>query len=211
MRTGILGTGHVARALAHGWRRAGHDVLLGSRHPARRADLGLPVAGLRETAEHAEVLVNATPGTVSVALLRSVGAAALAGTPLLDVGVGLSEDHTELTHPNSSLGEEIQAAFPRTPVVKTLCTMDAGVMAAPGGLDGPSTVFLSGDDAGAKRTVGRLLTDLGWPAASQLDLGGIATARGQEHYALLFLGIAGGLGAYGFNINVVTRASGAPR
>ncbi|CAM5659747.1 oxidoreductase [Streptomyces purpurascens] len=75
----------------------------------------------------------------------------------------------------------------------------------PGDLDGPSTVFLSGDDAEAKRTTGRLLTDLGWPPSSQLDIGGIRTARGQEHFALLFMGIAGGLGSHTFNINVVAR------
>jgi predicted dinucleotide-binding enzyme len=207
MRIGLLGTGNVARALGHGWRAAGHDVLLGSRNPKERTDLGLPVAGLSETAAHAEVLVNATPGTVSVELLHSIGAPALAGILLIDVGVGLSDDYTELSHPNSSLGEQIQEAFPLTPVVKTLCTMDATVMIAPNDLEGASTVFLSGDDAEAKRTTGRLLTDLGWALSSQLDIGGIRTARGQEHFALLFMGIAGGVGAHMFNIKVVTRAA----
>ncbi|MFE7446205.1 NADPH-dependent F420 reductase [Streptomyces chartreusis] len=207
MRIGLLGTGNVARALAQGWRAAGHDVLLGSRKPEERTELGLPVAGLSATAAHAEVLVNATPGTVSVELLHSIGASALAGKPLIDIGVGLTDDYTELSHPNSSLAELIQEAFPRTPVVKTLCTMDSTVMIAPHSLDGPSTVFLSDDDAEAKRTTGRLLTDLGWPESSQLDLGGITTARGQEHFALLFMGIANGLGAHAFNIKVVTRAA----
>ncbi|MGW5474090.1 NADPH-dependent F420 reductase [Streptomyces chartreusis] len=208
MRIGLLGTGNVARALAQGWRAAGHDVLLGSRKPEERTELGLPVADLSATAAHAEVLVNATPGTASVELLHSIGASALAGKPLIDIGVGLTDDYTELSHPNSSLAELIQEAFPRTPVVKTLCTMDSTVMIAPDGLDGPSTVFLSGDDAEAKRTTGRLLTDLGWPESYQLDLGGITTARGQEHFALLFMGIANGLGAHAFNIKVVTRAGG---
>ncbi|MFF8352531.1 NADPH-dependent F420 reductase [Streptomyces chartreusis] len=207
MRIGLLGTGNVARALAQGWRAAGHDVLLGSRKPEERTELGLPVADLSATAAHADVLVNATPGTVSVELLHSIGASALAGKPLIDIGVGLTDDYTELSHPNSSLAELIQEAFPRTPVVKTLCTMDSTVMIAPDSLDGPSTVFLSGDDAEAKRTAGRLLTDLGWPESSQLDIGGITTARGQEHFALLFMGIADGLGAHAFNIKVVTRTA----
>lgn len=50
--------------------------------------------------------------------------------------------------------------------------------------------------------------DLGWPPSFQLDIGGINTARGQEHFALLFMGIAGGLSAHAFNINVVARAVG---
>ncbi len=151
--------------------------------------------------------MNATPGNVSVELLRSIGASALAGKVLIDVGVGLTDDYSELSHPNSSLGEQIQEAFPLTPVVKMLCTMDSTAMTAPGSLEGPSTVFLSGNDAAAKRTAGRLLTDLGWPPSSQLDIGGITTARGQEHFALLFMGIAGGLGSHTFNIKVVPLAA----
>ncbi|CAM5702472.1 hypothetical protein SMICM304S_00119 [Streptomyces microflavus] len=163
------------------------------------------VAGFAATYFAHARLVNATPGGVSVALLHSIGAPALAGTLLIDVGVGLSDDFTELTHPNSSLGELIQEAFPLTPVVKTLCTMDSTTMTAPGELTEPGTVFLSGDDIEAKRTTGHLLTDLGWPPSSQLDIGGITTARGQEHFAFLFMGIAGGVGSHTFNIKVVTR------
>ncbi|MBT2442863.1 NAD(P)-binding domain-containing protein [Streptomyces sp. ISL-36] len=207
MRIGILGTGNVAQALAAGWSAAGHEVVLGSRQPQERKELDFTVAGLGETVTHAEVVVNATPGTVSVDLLASIGAPALAGKTLIDVGVGLSDDYTELAHPNSSLGEQIQAAFPETPVVKTLCTMDATVMVRPGGLDGASTVFLSGDSAAAKRTTAGLLGDLGWPTSSQLDIGGITTARGQEHFALLFMGIAGGLKSVTFNIDVVTDST----
>ncbi|WP_259305379.1 NADPH-dependent F420 reductase [Streptomyces koyangensis] len=160
MRIGLLGTGNVGRALATGWRAAGHDVLLGSRQPGERGDLGLPVAGLAETAAHAQVLVNATPGGASVDLLCSLGAGALAGLPLIDVG--LSDDFTALAHPNSSPGEQIQEAFPRTPVVKTLCTMDSTAMvAARDGLTGaprglrPQPVENLGGSAGRQAGAGR--------------------------------------------------------
>ncbi|MEW1925565.1 NAD(P)-binding domain-containing protein [Streptomyces sp. NPDC088360] len=206
MRIGLLGTGHVARALASGWEAAGHDVVLGSRDPKERGDAEelqrFTVVGLVEAAAHGEVLVNATPGTESVGLLKGIGAAALAGKALVDVGVGFTEG-MELSHPNYSLSEEIQAAFPETPVVKTLVTMDSVVMTNPGSLEEPGMVFLSGDDAAAKQTVRRLLGDLGWPDASQLDLGGIGTARGQEHAALLFIGVGDALGTYGFGFKVV--------
>lgn len=80
-------------------------------------------------------------------------------------------------------------------------------MADPGRLDEPGTLFPSGDDPGAKRTVAGLLGGLGRPEGSLLDLGGIATARGQEHFALLFLGLAGALGTHEFNVRVVPPAS----
>ncbi|MWA12094.1 NADPH-dependent F420 reductase [Streptomyces sp. BA2] len=206
MRIGLFGTGNVARALATGWRGAGHDVVLGSRSPEERGGAealgGFAVVGLGEAAAHGEVLVNATPGTESVGLLKGIGAAALAGKVLVDVGVGFTEN-MELSHPNYSLSEEIQAAFPETPVVKTLVTMDSVVMTNPGSLEEPGMVFLSGDDAAAKRTTRQLLSDLGWPDAAQLDLGGIGTARGQEHAALLFIGVGDSLGTYGFGFKVV--------
>lgn len=206
MRIGILGTGNVARALAAGWEDAGHAVLLGSRRPQDRTDTGHAVAGWSEAAAHGEVLVNATPGTESLAVLEAVGSAALAGRVLVDVGIGFTADGA-LAHPDACLGELIQQAFPATPVVKTLCTMTASVMRDPGGLEAPSTVFLSGDDVEAKAVTGRLLRDLGWPDSARLDLGGIETARGQEHFALLFLGIAGALGTHTFNITVVPGAA----
>ncbi|WP_406390656.1 NADPH-dependent F420 reductase [Streptomyces sp. NBC_00887] len=213
MRIGILGTGHVGRALAMGWARAGHDVVLGSRRPddaQLRSELAsavgddIPVVDTAAAVAGAEVLVNATPGTASVALLGGVGAPALAGKVLIDVAVGFGEDNT-LSHPVESLGEEIQRTFPDLRVVKTLCTVDARLMVAPDSVEGPSTLFLSGDDAEAKVTAGALLNDLGWPSESLLDLGGITTARGQEHYSLLFMGIAEALGSYGFGVRVVRQ------
>ncbi|RKN12018.1 NADPH-dependent F420 reductase [Streptomyces radicis] len=205
MRIGILGTGNVARALATGWAAAGHEVVLGSRRPGDRRSLPAPVAGLTGTAERSEVVVNATPGTASLDVLAGIGPGPLAGKPLIDIGVGFTDDGA-LAHRDVSLGELIQRALPETAVVKTLATVDAEVMRAPGVVAGPSTVFLSGDDAAAKETVGGLLGDLGWPPAARLDLGGIATALGQEFYATLFIGIAGALGTHVFNINVIPRA-----
>lgn len=153
------------------------------------------------------MLVNATPGTASMDVMNEIGAAALAGKVLVDIGVGFTEGMA-LSHPNYSLSEEIQEAFPGTAVVKTLVTVDSVVMKDPGSLEEPSTIFLSGDDAAAKLTTRQLLTDLGWPDSSQLDLGGIGTARGQEHFALLFMGVAESIGSYAFGIKVVPPRAG---
>ncbi|MFI0978097.1 NADPH-dependent F420 reductase [Streptomyces sp. NPDC021093] len=204
MRIGILGTGNVARTIATELVDTGHDVLLGSREPDGRTGPGLTFVTHAKAVAHGEVIVNATPGDVSLPLLRRIGADALADKVLLDIAIGFNEDWT-LTHPGTSLGELIQEEFPYTHVVKTLCTMDSTAMVNPTGLEGPSTVFLSGDDWAAKQTVGQLLGDLGWPESYQLDLGGIRTARGQEHYALLFIGIALTTGSFGFNIKVVPQ------
>ncbi|MEU9338997.1 NAD(P)-binding domain-containing protein [Streptomyces sp. NPDC048290] len=204
LRVGVLGTGNVARALAPGWIAAGHDVLLGSRTPAaRKPEWGdLPVASLPDTAAHAEVLVNVTPGTESVTVLGGLDPADLSGKVLMDIAVGFTPEG-RLSHLEESLGEEIQRTFPRLRVVKTFTTVDCAVMADPALLTGPSTQFLSGDDPDAKRVVARLMTDLGWPEEALLDLGGIGAAAGQEHVAYLFVAIARSLGDYRFSLRVV--------
>jgi 8-hydroxy-5-deazaflavin:NADPH oxidoreductase len=68
---------------------------------------------------------------------------------------------------------------------------------------GPGSSRLSGDDDTAKATVAGLLRDLGWADDAVTDLGGIATARGTEHYFLLFAALMRATGAP-FNIRVVT-------
>jgi predicted dinucleotide-binding enzyme len=75
-------------------------------------------------------------------------------------------------------------------------------MTGPGKLP-PSSVFVSGNDAGAKATVVGLLADLGWPEGSIVDLGGIESARGPEHYFLMFAAIMQSLRSPQFNIRLV--------
>ncbi len=99
------------------------------------------------------------------------------------------------------MAEQIQRAHPAARVVKTLNTMNASVMADPGRLGEPSTVFVSGDDADAKAVVTELLESLGH--TDVLDLGGLETARGAEMYVALWIRTWQSLGTLDFNIRVV--------
>ena len=74
-------------------------------------------------------------------------------------------------------------------------------MARPDRLPEPTTVFVSGDDAEAKRLVTGLLTELGH--RDVLDLGGIETSRGVEMWLPLWLRVMGALGTAEFNLKVV--------
>jgi 8-hydroxy-5-deazaflavin:NADPH oxidoreductase len=202
MKIGILGTGNVARTLARRWLAAGHQVTFGSRDPAATGDLGAPVASLSDAVAGNDVAVNATPGSASLALAEGIGAAAFAGKVVIDVANAATPSF-ELVYPNSSLAEKLQAALPEARVVKTLNTAAMTVMTEPASLP-PSSVFVSGDDAGAKATVTSLLTDFGWPEESIVDLGGIASARGPEHYLLMFGALMQSLRNPTFNIRLVT-------
>ncbi|GGJ97548.1 hypothetical protein GCM10011583_31380 [Streptomyces camponoticapitis] len=188
----VLGSGNVARALAGPWLDAGHKVLVGSRDPRRtEADRPLPgvhVTGLPDAARAADLVVNALPGRACLELLSSL-APHLAGKVLVDVANAVETDAqgfaSAVLHPGGSLAEEIQRALPAVRVVKTLNTAHVSVMAAPRTLATPPSAFLSGDDSDARRTVGALLTDLGWPREWIVDLGDLRTARAPEAFLLL--------------------------
>ena len=199
MHIGVLGTGRVARTIAAAWSRSGHQLSLGSRDPASKS-LGVPVRSLAEVVAAADVIVNATPGAASLVTLSAVGADAFAGKVLIDVA-NANTPAFELVYPNSSLGEQLQAALPGARVVKTMNTAAMTILTDPSSL-APTSVFLSGDDAAAKTTVAGLLHDLGWADDAIVDLGGIATARGVEHYFLLFAALMQ-TGGPNFNIRVV--------
>lgn len=202
MDIAVLGTGNVGSALGNGLSGAGHNVVFGSRAPEDKAGFSIPVKTLAEAVRSAGVIVNALPGATAVATLREIGADTLAGKVLIDVANALTESF-ELVYPNASLGAMLQAEFPATTVVKTLNTVSAAVMANPGAID-PVTVFLSGNDAEAKKLVSGLLTDLGWTAESQFDLGDISSARSTEHYIFLSISILTTLGTTSYGIKVVS-------
>ena len=83
----------------------------------------------------------------------------------------------ELTNSNS-LGEEVQKILPLANVVKTLDTVNCQIMVNPNKLSGQQTMFISGNNSEAKKTVGELLEKFGW--SEIIDLGDITGARSTE-------------------------------
>jgi predicted dinucleotide-binding enzyme len=200
MKIAVLGTGTVGRTVAGKLREVGHDVTVGSRTAAEDA------VTFTDAAAGAELIFNCTAGTASLEALEAAGADNLEGKPLLDVANPL--DFSQGMPPSlsivntESLGERIQAAFPGARVVKTLNTVNAGLMVDPDSVPGEHVVFVCGDDDGAKATATELLGELGWPRERVIDLGGIAEARGTEMYLPLWLRLMGALGTAQFNIAI---------
>ena len=163
MRIAILGTGRVAQTLGAGLLGAGHDVVLGSAPTAgNRTGLPAPVLASADAVVGADVVVDALQGVDTIPLLESIGADILDGTVLWDIANAANPDFS-LAIPDDSLGRRIQAAFPGVKVVKAANNVAAVVIADPSTLPAPTTLFLSGDDPGAKDVVSGLLIDLGWP------------------------------------------------
>ena len=205
MKIGVLGTGMVGKAIASKLVALGHEVMMGSRtadNPntqawANTAGPGGRVGTFADAAAFAELVFNCTQGTGSLAALRAAGAANLDGKVVIDVANVLTPEGPG----RESLGEQIQKAFPHARIVKTLNTMNCDLMVDPDGLPGSHTVFLSGNDPGAKQTVRDLLESFGWK--DTIDLGEISTSRATEGYVTLWMSLWKQLGTLTFNISVV--------
>jgi predicted dinucleotide-binding enzyme len=205
----ILGSGRVGTALATALSLAGRQVVVGTREPDRlRASWAGPaieVTDVRDAIDRSDVVINATPGDTSVERLTA-RADELSGKTLIDVSNATTRGDDGmpggLVYEGSSVGELLQAALPRTAVVKTLNTMLFSAMASPGTLASAPTVFLSGDDSEAKDRARDILSALGWDERWMMDLGGIQTARGTEAFALLVPSLLGTLGFAPFALSI---------
>ncbi|MGL4174025.1 MAG: NADPH-dependent F420 reductase [Actinomycetota bacterium] len=224
MRYAVLGTGMVGRTIAAALVRTGHHATMGTRDPEvtrARTEPGndgvvfadwsqensnVPLVAYSVAAAGVDGVINATSGTSSLAALDAVGADHLAGKVIIDIAnpLDFSAGMPPSLNPvnTDSLGEQIQHRFPNAHVVKTLNTMTAGVMVEPSRVPGTHTVFVSGDDAAAKRQVTELLSDFGWPVESVFDLGGIETARGTEMLLPVWLRTWQALGHADFNFHI---------
>lgn len=200
MKLGILGTGHVAQLLATAWKKAGHDITLGSRNPGSKS-LAFPVKTLVETVRGADIIVNAIVGSAALETISSINADTFTGKTVVDVSNALTETFS-LIYPNASLAEKLQEALPNANVVKSMNTASMTLITNPSRI-GPSSVFLSGNSAEAKSETAGLLREMGWTDDEIVDLGGIESARAAEAYLLMFAAIASAMKTEAVNVRVI--------
>ena len=215
MKVGVLGTGRVGKAIGTKLAGLGHDVMMGSRSADNpeatawaRGQGGTAAHGtFADAAAFGELLVNATAGGASLAVLESAGAENLAGKVLIDIGNPLDFSKgmpPSLTLSNTdSLAEQIQRAFPEARVVKAFNTMTAQVMVEPSAVPGSHNVFVCGNSEDARAVTVELLRTLGWPAEDILDLGDLSAARGLEMVLPLWVRLMSVQGTPLFNFKVV--------
>jgi predicted dinucleotide-binding enzyme len=214
MRFGIFGTGMVGETIGAALVARGHEVRLGSRTANNeKAVAWTGKAGARashgtfaDAAAFGEILFNCTAGHGSVEAIGTCRAEDLRGKVMIDVSNPLDFSKgmppTLFVGNDDSLAERIQRAFPELKVVKSLNTVNAHVMVDAGRVPGEHAMFVSGDDAAARDTVKRLLTEqFGWKQI--LDLGGLSGARAQEAWLHMWLRLWGVLKTPDFNIAVV--------
>jgi len=218
MKIAVLGTGGVGNTIGSRLIELGHTVMMGSRtanndkalafvakHGNNKAFAGT----FADAAKYGSLVFNCTLGMESLNILNMAGAANLNEKVLIDVSNPL--DFSKGMPPTlgvcntTSLGEEIQKAFPKVKVVKTLNTMWCGLMVNPNLLnEGEHTVFMCGDDEGAKAAAKTVLYSFGWKEHNVMDLGDITAARGTEMLLPVWLRIYGAKKTGTFNFKVIS-------
>jgi predicted dinucleotide-binding enzyme len=196
MNIGVLGSGTVGKTLAAGFLKHGHPVMLGTRDPAKadvrewvRQNPGASAGAFDRTAKFGELLVLATLGRAAEEALELAGPANLAGKTLMDTTNPLADAPPVqgvlvfTTGITDSLGERIQAKFPRARVVKAFNTVGAGRMVNPHYEQGTPTMFYCGDNAEAKEQVAEIIRQFGW---EPFDCGGIVASRALEPMCMLW-------------------------
>lgn len=226
MKIGILGTGVVGNTIGTALIANGHDVKMGSREAlnekatewtkasgssARLNDhVGQASQGtFADAAIFGDIIFNCTKGEHSLEAITSAGEQNLAGKILIDVANPL--DFSKGMPPtlslvnDTSLGETIQSAFPKTKVVKALNTLNCTLMVDANRIgNGDHNIFICGNDENAKLQVKSLLTDnFNWKTENIIDLGDITNSRGTEQLLPIWIRLWGALGTADFNFKIV--------
>ena len=232
MNIAVFGTGVVGQTISEKLLELGHQVMMGTRDVKKALSragtdsFGRPsfpewhsrhtavkVGPYDEAASFGAMIINATNGGGTLSALEQAGKKSLDGKVLLDISNPL--DFSKGMPPSlfvcntDSLGEQIQRAWPGLKVVKSLNTMNAYIMVNPALIPEDHTVFVSGDDDGAKAQVRELLRSFGWKDNNIIDVGDITTARGTEQLLPLWVRLYGKLKNPMFNFRIVVApASG---
>ena len=146
------------------------------------------VGTFADAAAFGELLILATLGSANPAVLTAAGEENLAGKVLIDTTNPL--DFSQGFPPTLALagkdsgGEQAQRLAPGAHVVKAFNTVGSPLMFRPSLPGGPPTMFICGNDAGAKAQVTALLGEFGWDVE---DSGDIRSSRYLEGLCALWV------------------------
>ena len=162
-KVGIIGDGNVGSALARGLLKAARPV----------KTVGNDKAGVRETADWADIVILAVPYPAIGSVIEAAGPA-LDGKVLVDATNVLDADMNLAVGFTTSGAEELQARVRKSHVVKAFNTVFAQHMDSGRLGDQPLTIFAAGDDLAARSDVLELARAIGF---DPVDAGPLRNAR----------------------------------
>jgi len=194
MKIGVLGSGTVAKTLAAGFLKHGHQVTVGTRSPDRLADWAAQnptviIASFADAAAFGDLIVLAVKGGVAANALELGGVQNLAGKTIIDATNPIADAPPVngvlpfFTSFDKSLMEDLQHRFAAAHFVKSFNSVGAPSMVNPSFAAGKPTMFICGNDETAKEAVRGILDQFGWETA---DMGKAEAARAIEPLCMLW-------------------------
>ena len=198
MKVGIIGSGDVGRKLADGFIELGHQVRIGSRDPNqskitewinKHGKENASSGTFADTAGFGEIIVLATLWTGTAEAIHLTNPTNLSNKIIIDVTNPLDFSKgmppTLAVGHTDSAGEIVQRMLPDSKVVKSFNIIGNPHMIHPDFPGGKPTMFICGNDEGAKKIVTNdILSKFGWET---IDIGGIEGSRLLEPLALLWI------------------------
>lgn len=195
MKIGVLGSGIVGETLANGFLKHGYEVMRGSREPQKlsawkqKAGGRSQVGTFAEAAKFGDIVVLAVKGIAAESAIDQAGVANLQDKTVIDATNPIAEEPPQngvlkfFTSLSDSLLERLQRKAPKASFVKAFSCVGNAFMVNPdfGGLK--PTMFICGNDEGAKAQVAAILDKFGWETE---DMGFVEAARAIEPLCMLW-------------------------
>jgi hypothetical protein len=194
-KVGIIGSGIVGQTLANGFIKHGYEVTIGTNTPAKREELTSKTNGqarvgsFEDAARFGDIVVLTTKGSAAEAALRAAGIDNLRGKTVIDTTNPIADAPPVngvlqyFTSPNESLMERLQRLAPEARLVKSFSCVGNAFMVNPDFNGGRPTMFICGNDDGAKDEVRRILDRFGFEIE---DMGKVEAARAIEPLCMLW-------------------------
>ena len=188
-----MGSGQVAQILASGFLKHGYDVMVGSNHLDKLKDwkaknTTAQLGSFDEAVKFGEIIVVAVKGTAAESVIKSV-ASLLTGKIVIDTTNPIAEAPPAngvlkyFTTLEDSLMERLQKIAPQAKFVKAFNSVGNSFMVNPTFPGQKPTMFICGNDSGAKNDVSSILGQFGWESA---DFGFVESARAIEPLCMLW-------------------------
>jgi 8-hydroxy-5-deazaflavin:NADPH oxidoreductase len=170
LKIGIIGTGHIGGTLAKHWAKAGHELVISSRHPEKLRELAgslgpkVRVGTPQQAAEFGDVVVISVPYAATPQVGRDFRSE-LAGKVVLDTGNPYPQRDGEMAHEARRKGTGIASAefLPGVRLVRAFNAINWNNLRDDAYRQGERyAIPLAGDDAKALAVAERLVRDTGF-------------------------------------------------
>jgi len=184
MKIGILGAGHIGKALARLFAEAGHEVgISNSKDPATLRDLahelghGVKAFDREDAARFGELVIE----TIPFGKYGTLPAVPMEGKIVIDTANYYPERDGQIDLGGLSESAFIAHHLPKSRVVKAFNTIASAHLEAQGDTSKPledrRAIFIAGDDQEAKNVVTGLIEQIGFAA---VDTGSLEDSKVQQ-------------------------------